>query len=1168
MNILARFRFIDDAPDRRAFHPLRPQLFEVEEHETGREYALKLWQKTATERDDDDLRLIWRHEMRQVERVMATAGAQEVIVDVLEVLEDESYFGILLDHTGTALEALLKEAPRNHWLRNLDTARARTLLWRNAIQLARALGLVHAQGLVHGRLDPAAVMTEGSDSPDFRLTRFEWSLWLQEDVVSPAHRHEAKAAAQFSYATDWRALGELLGTLLGVSLNISGKSEAPLPEADNRLMPAEQRLLKRLVDPDKLDLLEADAVIQEINDLIVGIGRDMATRDGGFILTFHQRSQLAEAIYDASYGDIDHAQYRAQLDWVRSDLMNGTTLLVPREFNSATSEMRLVSNTMVYTIGPLRERGTPVWDVAICTKVAPRRDRLTFGDATEHEVPQTIEIAKSIREAQDFRARMGTAVLDWSAFSAGAKTALEVSSAELVRQALLLVQVIELFMKRLEIYPIEISAGPQGSPGRRVYLRARGGGERDRIAEQIGMPNGDAALRFIFEHERSDADAPWIISTSQTVGQRLYGDVTARFVGRANLDEGHYYCFDVDEALPRGGPLYLKAAQDGGTDTALRRRLKNIRALGTRLDLVEMLTDPWRARRLGRERITEAEQQDPEFKELDSSKQQALLALWSTLPGFSVVGPPGVGKTRLATETIRRALARGRATRMLVSSQGHDALDNLQRALNEALCAAKTQDLVIVRSTPPESHPAGAQDVQRRAAQYLLDLNGSPLASNAPPPLKERIAALARAAQESQNPQGSLTRGDRAGVRSVSTLVLDAANIVLSSLNSADIENMVDAREQFDWVIIEEAAKATGPELIGTLLLSSRRLLIGDHRQLPPFQSDHVLKLLSYPDLVMEAISHARRTEGSLLDESDVMDLRHILRDERALGDATDRARKLFEPFRYIVEEDKRRGGAPISKTLTEQRRMDPAIAEIVSRTFYDRELTTEPARAKLEQDGARRFRQLPPLPASPVVVVDFPHVSTTGRAAGLEQSRAGWRNATEVEAVLNVLRCVRAKHGERPKLAVLSPYGAQVDLIDERLSAVIDGPLSHLKRFQPARADSFVGTVDSFQGSEADLVVLSLVRNNPRVGGSALGFLRDRRRINVALSRAMSQLVIVGSLRFLREAVRGVNPKDEEHDLSFFTDILNTIQDLTLQRRKDGVPLATILPSAELKAV
>jgi hypothetical protein len=117
------------------------------------------------------------------------------------------------------------------------------------------------------------------------------------------------------------------------------------------------------------------------------------------------------------------------------------------------------------------------------------------------------------------------------------------------------------------------------------------------------------------------------------------------------------------------------------------------------------------------------------------------------------------------------------------------------------------------------------------------------------------------------------------------------------------------------------------------------------------------------------------------------------------------------------------------------------------------------------------------------------------------------------------------------------------------------------LNAFQPVRrGGSFVGTVDSFQGSEADLVVISLVRNNPRSGGSAIGFLRDRRRMNVALSRAKSKLVIVGSLQFLSEAVRGVNPDEETHDLTFLTDMLAAINDLTGQRRADGRTLAELV--------
>jgi len=44
-----------------------------------------------------------------------------------------------------------------------------------------ALGIVHAQGLVHGGLTGDCVMTHGDEEPDFQLTGFEWSLWLTAD---------------------------------------------------------------------------------------------------------------------------------------------------------------------------------------------------------------------------------------------------------------------------------------------------------------------------------------------------------------------------------------------------------------------------------------------------------------------------------------------------------------------------------------------------------------------------------------------------------------------------------------------------------------------------------------------------------------------------------------------------------------------------------------------------------------------------------------------------------------------------------------------------------------------------------------------------------------------------------------------------------------------------
>merc|ERR1711972_760098 len=54
------------------------------------------------------------------------------------------------------------------------------------------------------------------------------------------------------------------------------------------------------------------------------------------------------------------------------------------------------------------------------------------------------------------------------------------------------------------------------------------------------------------------------------------------------------------------------------------------------------------------------------------------------------------------------------------------------------------------------------------------------------------------------------------------------------------------------------------------------------------------------------------------------------------------------------------------------------------------------------------------------------------------------------------------------------------------------------------------VHTVDSFQGSEVDIVLLSFVRANPR---GAVGFLSDFRRLNVALSRAKLHLIVLGNI-------------------------------------------------------
>jgi AAA domain len=146
------------------------------------------------------------------------------------------------------------------------------------------------------------------------------------------------------------------------------------------------------------------------------------------------------------------------------------------------------------------------------------------------------------------------------------------------------------------------------------------------------------------------------------------------------------------------------------------------------------------------------------------------------------------------------------------------------------------------------------------------------------------------------------------------------------------------------------------------------------------------------------------------------------------------------------------------------------------------------------------------------------------------------WWNPDEVTATIRTLALLRARDAEaRPSLAVLSPYSQQVSKIRQAIARNREDSLAHLAGFTAAiESNDFCGTVDSFQGGEADAVVVSLVRNNSHATPpKALGFLRDNRRMNVLLSRAKWRLILVGSLSFYRNIVE-ISARLPDQDIGF----------------------------------
>ena len=191
---------------------------------------------------------------------------------------------------------------------------------------------------------------------------------------------------------------------------------------------------------------------------------------------------------------------------------------------------------------------------------------------------------------------------------------------------------------------------------------------------------------------------------------------------------------------------------------------------------------------------------------------------------------------------------------------------------------------------------------------------------------------------------------------------------------------------------------------------------------------------------------------------------------------------------------------------LRVQYRMNEAIMRFPSRWFYGGQVESAPEvrhRGILDLD----------------VPLEWIDTSTMGKAEaeGNAAEPASYReefvgesygriNKAEAELTLDTLEAYFARIGrqrlidERIDVGIISPYRAQVQYL-RRLIMKREG-------LKPLRRSISVNTVDGFQGQERDVILISLVRSND---SGEIGFLRDLRRMNVAITRARMKLIILG---------------------------------------------------------
>ena len=1037
----------------------------------------------------------------------------------------------------------------------------RVRIWRNLRRVAAALDLLHDQGLLHRNLDTWSVLTAGGEEPDFQLTGFEWSM----RIIGPAGASRGRKRATVevnSFNQDWLLYGLLAAELLDARPERLTTFSLSASDVAEHLTAAEVRLLRNAMGIDKLERLDGSVLVGLIDEVLADLLAEAAGREAKLQLVFGlgQRSRLSVSIRSASHGEIEIDDLDAQAQFIEADLAASPLLQAVQLPDQTSPRLLLQGHILSYWVGEYRHprsNATASWEFAYCDSTARQLPAPINVKAKQTLDSNALEFL-TVPEAADKYPRVRGRVRTWDSIRKALDTKKRRGGQEdEIHRALVLTLFLDALYSATDVFPVEVGPSLEAPNGDGVlmHVQPRLDSDRERLSEALGLRAPARRLRdaLIGDGLRRQE---WTLTDSPTLGEGNPTDTDWRFERETGGGKKpQLYTFRGAEPPPLLRAAFLVPADSVGRDVQFRRQLKALAALKEHRELLEMLSDP-------RQRILDTHEKvaaDEDLGALDAAKRDALVDIFATLPLYLVQGPPGVGKTRLVRELVRRRLREEPTSRLLLAAQSNAAVDHL---LKEVAPVASDEDETLVircRASERLEERDRRYEVQVRAREMLADLEQSDLARSAPPKLQRALRQLQVAAAprprtadgRSQNGYGSAAYAARA----FEGVVLRAANLVFATTNSAELERLTEERGQFDWSIIEEAGKATGGELLAAQLLSHRRLMIGDHKQLPAFGADQMRKLLEVPENVKSALVVGKDFIGRSLRSEATDELLDELEEEENddLPELCSRAIGLVTMFQTLLETEfdtqrRRPQARKIAKQLNLQHRMHPAIASIVSRCFYE---IDEGQALETHEDAAKRFKNDDPpfsskapdrLPISPVVVVDMPSVQGTP-GLGRQEMFPRWINPTEVDAVTAALGVLEPGLSS-PTLAVLSPYTQQVNRIRAKIADLRGGALSNLAGFQAAtQSGEFVHTVDSFQGSEADIVLVSLVRNNDHSDlRNALGFLSDPRRMNVLLSRARWQLVLIGSTAFLKEVVKIAAASGDGEKVEFLKRLLEKL--------------------------
>ena len=316
------------------------------------------------------------------------------------------------------------------------------------------------------------------------------------------------------------------------------------------------------------------------------------------------------------------------------------------------------------------------------------------------------------------------------------------------------------------------------------------------------------------------------------------------------------------------------------------------------------------------------------------------------------------------------------------------------------------------------------------------------------------------------------------------------------------INNLLTIR--FDTVIMDEASKATPPELLMPLCFGRKSIIIGDHRQLPPMLYDKDFKeaLLSLGDKKSADLSE-------LIDK-----------------DFTETSQ-----FKRLILNPK--VSPTIKSTFNTQYRMHKDINDVIKQFYEDDEsgglecgLSSEYMDSSDLDNPESRYHGF----SHEGFINDRVHTIWVNVNAPESSDGSSKVNLTEVEAMKRVIAYLKHSHGfneymkhwdtlksdtkrrQEKEIGLISFYGKQVNNIKLNVK-----PFAQ-KLGIPVK----LNTVDKFQGMERNIIIVSTVRRDRALKADGTnrkngdpGFAKSPERLNVALSRARRLLIVIGNIEF-----------------------------------------------------